>query len=295
MEIDYSEVFGVEPETGVEEQEAAAPAEQGVEEREAAEPAVEEHEEETDVGEPAQEKTEEDARYAAARRKAEADRDAEIERVRREAREATSRAVDDAIRSSGMVDPYLGKPITSKAELDAYLTRHQEEQAEAMQKKAGLTREQYQAFVNSLPEVRQARQAQAQAEDQAKQIREQTARARIEEQIREISALDPSVKSLGDLTKLESYPRLREMVQRGNTLVDAYKLANYDALTQRAAEASRKAAVRAAAGKEHLSTTVQRGTGAVTVPEDVKAEYKAFNPDATDEEIQKHYQKYVKK
>ena len=42
MEIDYNEVFGVTPETGAEEQEAAAPAEEGAEEQEVAAPAVDE-------------------------------------------------------------------------------------------------------------------------------------------------------------------------------------------------------------------------------------------------------------
>ena len=84
------------------------------------------------------------------------------------------------------------------------------------------------------------------------------------------------------------------MVKRGYSISDAYRLANYDALTQRAAEASRQAAISKAKSKEHLTATTQRGAGAVSVPDDVKAEYLAFNPDATEAEIQKHYQKYMK-
>ena len=290
MDIDYNEVF--ELETGAEEQEPAAPAEEGAEEQEVAEPAVDESGE---TQEEPPKKTEEDAKYAAARRKAEQERDAAIEKARKEAREEAQRTIDEAIRSSGLTDPYTGRPITTKAELDAYQARHQEEQARNLQKKAGLTQEQYQAFVNSLPEVRQARQAQEQAEKATREVREQAAKSKIEEQLKEISAIDPTIKGLGDLTKMENYQRFYELVKRGNTLTDAYKLANYDVLTQKAAEASRKTAITAAKSKEHLSPTTQRGAGAVSVPADIKAEYRAFNPDATDEEIQKHYQKYMKK
>ena len=131
MDIDYSEVFGLEPETGEEAQEVTAPAEQGAEEQESAAPAVEEvaqpPEDQADEGG----KTEDDARYAAARRKAEAERDAEIERIRRESQEETRRAIDEAIRSSGMTNPYTGQPITSKEELDAYQRQHQARQCAA--------------------------------------------------------------------------------------------------------------------------------------------------------------------
>ena len=117
----------------------------------------------------------------------------------------------------------------------------------------------------------------------------------IEGQVKEIAAIDPSIKEFGDLAKMDNYGRFHELVKKGNTLLDAYRLANFDALTQRAAQASRKAAIQSAASKEHLAPNPPRGTGAVSVPEDIKAEYRAFNPDATEEEIQKHYQKYMKK
>ena len=194
-----------------------------------------------------------------------------------------------------MTNPYTGQPITSKEELDAYQRQHQARQAQTFQKKAGLTPEEYQALVNSLPEVRQEREARVKAEAAARQVREREARAMIEEQVKEIAAIDPSIKEFGDLAKMANYGRFHELVKKGNTLLDAYRLANFDALTQRAAQASRKAAIQSAASKEHLAPNPPRGTGAVSVPEVIKAEYRAFNPDATEEEIQKHYQKYMKK
>ena len=151
-----------------------------------------------------------------------------------------------------------------------------------------MSAEQFQAFVNTLPEVRQAQAV-------TRRAREQAAQARIEEQLREISRLDPAVKGLGDLARMANYPRLYELVKRGNSLTEAYKLANYDALTQRAAQASKQAALNAARSKEHLAPTAQRGAGAASVPADVKEEYRALNPDATEAEIQQHYNRYLRK
>ena len=305
MEIDYGAVFDVEvPETttGTEETEIAAPSEetgtttaaaQGEEEQEAAAPAVEETEEceqpQTEV--PEQEpKTDRDAQFAAARRKAEAERDAAIA----QAKEDAQKQVDEFFKTSGLMNPYTGQPITTRAEYEAYRERFEADQKAKLMEKAGITQEEFQAFVQGLPEVRAARQAKAEAEAAARQAREQEAKARVDEQLRQIRAIDPTVKELGDLAKLDTYPKLYDMVKRGYSILDAYRLANYDTLTQRAAEASRKAAINSVQSKQHLKATESRGGGAIPVPDSVLEEYRVLNPGATKEEIQKHYQSYMK-
>lgn len=304
MEINYGAVFDVEvPETttGAEETEAAEPSEddttttaaQGAEEQEAAAPAVEETEEseQPQTEAPEQEpKTDRDAQFAAARRKAEAERDAAIAR----AKEDAQKQVDEFFKNSGLMNPYTGQPITTRAEYEAYRERFEADQKAKLMEKAGITQEEFQAFVQGLPEVRAARQAKAEAEAAARQAREQEAKARVDEQLRQIQAIDPTVKELGDLAKLDTYPKLYDMVKRGYSILDAYRLANYDTLTQRAAEASRKAAINSVQSKQHLKATESRGGGAIPVPDSVLEEYRVLNPGATKEEIQKHYQSYMK-
>ena len=253
MEIDYGAVFDVEvPETttGAEETEIAASSE----EQEAAAPAVEDTDEceqpQTEV--PEQEpKTDRDAQFAAARRKAEAERDAAIAR----AKEDAQKQVDEFFKTSGLMNPYTGQPITTRAEYEAYRERFEADQKAKLMEKAGITQEEFQAFVQGLPEVRAARQAKAEAEAAARQAREQEAKARVDEQLRQRQAIDPPVKELGDLAKLNTYPKLYDMVKRGYSLLDAYRLANYDTLTQRAAEASRKAANKEEIQKHYQSYT----------------------------------------
>lgn len=313
-DIDYGALFGIDAE-GAEVTEPAEPSAdttaQGANEQEPAEPAVVEQQEETtegaeDGGQSAggdspegqadgQKQTpEQNAKFAAARRKAEAERDAAIAKARQDAQAEAQRTIDEAFRNSGLSNPYTKKPITSKAEYDEYRARLEADRKARLLKKSGMSDDEFREFVQGLPEVKQAKEAQAAAETAARQAREQQAKLKVEEQLKEISALDPSIQELKDLAKMETYPKFYELVKRGNTLTDAFKLANYEALTGRAAAASRQAAINSAQGKQHLSPTTQRGAGAVSVPADVKAEYLAFNPDATDAEIQQHYNRYVK-
>ena len=208
-EIDYGSVFGEEAAEGANE---SAPAGQTTAEAPETEHAAGEKE-----TVPAGQSAEENARYAAARRKAERERDAALAQARAAARE------------------------------------------------------------------RDAAVAQAQAAAQRRQ------RMLLDEQITAIGKLDPSVKTVADLLQREEYPRIYGYVRRGLSVTDAFKLANYDTLTQTAAAVAKQAALNAASSKEHLAPTQTRGSGALTVPKDVKELYRLYNPDATDAEIREHY------
>lgn len=204
------------------------------------------------------------------------------------------KAVDEAFALSGMKNPYTGQPITSKAEYDAYREQFAQEQRAELLRRSGMSEAEFSRFVQELPEVRQASRDREELEKAVREAREAAAKVKVDEQLREISAMDPSVKSLADLPKMPTYPQFYELVRRGNTLTDAFRLANFDALAQRAAAGARQAAMNAQRGKEHLTETRTRGAGAVSVPADVREQYKLFNPDVTEEEIQKHYAKFHK-
>lgn len=310
-DIDYDALFGVdEGENG---QDVADPAEttedgaEGAEEQEVADPAaVDESGEEAEDGDTAddgegtdnnaadgegntgtQSKAER-AKYAAARRKAEAERDAAVKAAREEVARDAQRTLDETVASLGMKNPFTGKPITTKAELDAYRAAEAADRREKLIKRAGMSDSEYKEFVDNLPEVRAARDAKAQADAAAVQ-------QKVDAQLSEIAKFDPSVKSLADLAKTENYQKVYEMVKKGYDLLDAYKLANFDAVQKATADSTRQAAMNAAAGKSHMSTTTARGAGAVSVPSDVADIYRVFESDVTDAEIQRHYAKYAKK
>lgn len=282
-DIDYSAVFGLE---GEEVQEAAAPATEdnvGANEQEAAAPAGESQ----DGAEPEQKPSEEidhhvqtdeeNARYAAIRRKAEAD-----------AEKRMNAELDKSIASLGLTDPYTNKPITNHSEMQAYRQRFVEEQRKEMQEKAGMSPEDYQRFVDSLPEVQEGKKAQ-------QKVMDLEIRAKIDSQMREIQMISPEIKSMEDLSKLDNFEKLYDMVGKGYELADAYKVLNYDRLTAKAAEVAKQQALNSIGGKNHLQPVTPRGQGAVPVPVDVAAEYRALMPEATDAEIQAHYNKYARK
>lgn len=284
-EIDYNAVFGIE---GEEAQEAADPATEdnvGANEQEAAEPAGESHVEEGAETEqkPSDESShhvqtdEENARYAAMRRKAEAD-----------AEKRMNAELDKSIASLGLTDPYTNKPITNHAEMQAYRQRFVEEQRKEVQEKAGMSPEDYKRFVDSLPEVQAGKAAQ-------QKVMDLEIRAKIDSQMREIQMISPEIKSMEDLSKLDNFDKLYDMVGKGYELADAYKVLNYDRLTAKAAEAAKQQALNSIGGKNHLQPVTPRGQGAVPVPADVVAEYRALMPEATDAEIQAHYNKYARK
>ena len=286
-EKDYCELFGVEPE-GAEEQEVAEPAngeeldDEGAEEQEVAEPAEEEVQ---DEGEQEQEEPEEDgkqqtpqerARYAAIRRKAEAERDAAIKKAREDAQAAAQKSIEDAFASAGLVNPYTKQPIKSKADFDEYRAKLEEDRKNRILKRTGMSEEEFDRYVDSMPAVKAAKERAAAAEAAERAAKEEQAKARIEEQ-------------------MKTYQEFYALVKRGNSLSDAFKLVNYDKITRRIAAGAAQADRNAAASKAHLTRTAPRGRGSATVPPEIRAEYKAFMPDATDAEITAHYNKYLKK
>lgn len=104
--------------------------------------------------------------------------------------------------------------------------------------------------------------------------------------------MNPAIKSLDDIMAMETGSKFADAVRRGNNYVDAYRLANFDALQRGQRAAGEQAARNAAAGLQHQQRTRQTtGDTPAPVPAGVKAFYKALNPNATDAEISAHYNK----
>lgn len=81
------------------------------------------------------------------------------------------------------------------------------------------------------------------------------------EQLKAISAIDPQVTSLEDITKMETFGQFDAMVRQGYSLVDAYKLANFDSLAAKRAGAARQRVLNQTAGKAHLQPTPGKESG----------------------------------
>lgn len=300
-ETDYGALFGVDmggdagtADTAADAGTGAETDAQGEKEQDITDPAVEG--EGTDAGSDGKAQSPEvNSRYAAARRKAEAERDAAVLKAREESAAETKKQIEETIGFLGLTNPYTKQPIKTVEDLTAFRTARQQESKNKLMRAAGMNEEQYQQFVSDLPEVKAAREQQTAADEAAKKVMANEARAKLTEQMAEITAIDPEIKTVEDLKKMENYDRFYALVKKGNSLSDAYKLVNMDKIMAGNTAATRQAAINAANSKNHLDRTTTRGAGAVTVPKDVADMYRAFDPKITDAEIQRHYSKYKNK
>lgn len=151
-------------------------------------------------------------------------------------------------------------------------------------KKLGLSEAEFVRLLEDLPEIKTMKEALRESE-------EARAEAELEAQFREIRLLNPALRSLGELADMENYEQLCDMVARGYSLADAYRLANFETLMKDGMNAARQNAVNDIRSKQHLSKTQAVGEGGVTVPDEVRRLYLALNPDASLAEIQRHYAK----
>lgn len=261
-------------------------AEDGVTEQEVAEPAQEivetdtvmtgEGAEEQEVAEPAEQQQvqspEDNARFAAARRAA----------------EENQRRIDSvyARRFGNFKNPVTGKPIQSAQDyLDAMEAQEQMNRMEQLRQNGVDPNLLNDAILNN-PVMKQAQQMIAQQH-------EQQAASQIEQDIKNITAIDPSIKTVGDLAKQENFPQIMQLVRDHNLTVDmAYKLANMDKIAQRQSAAAQQAAINQVKGKSHLNPFTggdAAGQRMAEIPARELPVWREYYPDLSLEELRKKY------
>ena len=225
--------------------------------------------------------------FAEMRRKAEAE-------AKLKAQSTAAAEVDKIFADMGLRDPYTDKPITTKAEYDAYKQRHESEVIGKELGKAGISPDVINSIISSHPAIKEASEAAQAYKTAQEQAQQQSARVRLDEQIKEISALDPSIKTADDLMALPVYDKIRDYVRRGLSIVEAYKLTNMDKLTDKKTAAAAQSAINKVASKEHLTSTTSRGKGDNPIPRKQLEMYRLLRPNMTDKEIKADWAKHSK-
>ncbi len=286
-EIDYYEVLGVEkPEAakdeGAKEDENAGRPEntdenEGEKERPAAEDAVDDdddvdEDDDSDEGEDDDEQSDEDnARYAAIRRKAEAD---------------AAKQRDRAIADLGYTDED-GNPITTLDELTRFKQRESKQKADAEYEDElerlldyGMSEEEAEEIIENKRAAAEYKAVKGQLDEARNRQRQAEFDRKVEEELEMIREYDPSIKSIADLSKMDNFDAFKANVASGDNYITAY-LRSHKGKSRAGARDS---------GKSHLkSTSTRGGSGSGSIPESVYAEYLMFNPDATRKEIREHY------
>ena len=297
-EKDYLAAFGVQdtrecpPETDTEDSEVSEnPGETPEDVHEPETEAENGSDTETEAEGKAKQSRGKNAKYAAARREAEAERDkiiAERDQAIADAvAKAKAEARDELLAEIKLDDPYKKQPITNDAELKEYQAKHAEKQHEKLLRTTGQTEEQYQAMVENLPEVQEAKRKAAEAERVLEERKQADMKAWVERELAEVGKYNPAIRTAEDLAKDDQYQAILSYVDKGLSISDAYKMAHFDDLSTRK---GRQQAINQA-GKAHMTSTKSRGEGPMEVPSDEFDWYRTLNPKATKEQIAKHYQR----
>lgn len=246
-----------------------------------------------DPGPNNQQSAEERHRQAAARR----------ERAQQEAEAATLariEAAEDQVYAellAGQINPFTGKPITTKAEYRAYQQMKAQQSTNAAMEKAGLDPKMIQQLVQQelapmkqQMQASQAKQATAEAAEFNRKV--EAAKAQAAKNI--AAAYDPSIKSFDDILAMPTVGRFNELLQRGNSFEDSFYLANREAIDKRRAEAAYRKGADAGANRQHLSPVQQvKGREPVKVPAGVARNFREAMPGITDAEIAAQYAEYL--
>ena len=196
--------------------------------------------------------------------------------------------VDKKLKKIGMINPDTNEPVKDRDEYEELRGQRMSQERQEFMEKYGMDEKQYYDFVGGLPEVRAARIAQQRAISLGVETE-------LRDELRQIREMDKSVSTLEDLKNNPGYDRIVEQVRLGNSLADAYRLTNFDALMKSAAEREKQAAINSIHGKSYMTAAAQRqGGGMEPVPEQVMDQYRIFNPGASEEDIQRHYNRAIK-
>lgn len=289
MENEFWSAFGVEK-----------PKDEGGKEQEVAEPADTEGEDLNDTGDsdPEQEEQEQEeqeeqkpkaqtaeARRAAAARRREQERaayEAELTKKFNERLAAAAKGIK--LRGgNGTSD------IVSLEDLEALAAATAQQKLERELGQGKLSAESLQTAVLNTPGVKEAVAAAKASKEQADAATKAANLSRYQAdmavQLAEIRRLDPSIKSIDDIIRMETGPEFAEYVRKGVSPVKAFKAANVDQIVDKARKAGAQAQRNAAAGKAHMKPAAAGGKTGVEITEAMRARYRAFIPDITDEQI----------
>ena len=296
----------VDTESGAQVQEIAEPAaeETNLESNVSTEPAAgsadpEEPENKAvnDSGSQKNMQTPEERRANAARRRQQEQQaavESAVAAARQQEQEKYTAQLNQVFARAGLVDSATGKPITNLQEFEQWYKGFTDAKLQQDLKSGKLSKDTIDQLISNHPAVKQAEQVISQLNTAQEQQRIAADKARIDDQLAKIAELNPGIKGLQDILQMPTAAAFRANVAKGMDFLDAYRLANMDAIAEDKAQRARQAAQTNERGKEHLvSTGNSRGAGAASVPPDQMRLYRMMNPRATDAQIQAHFNKYL--
>lgn len=199
-------------------------------------------------------------------------------------------------RRAGLKNSISGAEITSREEFEDWYKAYEAARLEKELREGKLTPEALQQAARRAVEERM--QA-APPPPPPPMPRQELTQEQIDREMAAIHQMDESINKPEDLLKMPTWGAFQDAVmRRGCSFVEAFRLANFDAIMARQRENTAKraaqAAVNNARSKDHLAASKSKGVGGVAVPGDIFALYRKMDPGMSEADIQADYNQYIK-
>lgn len=228
---------------------------------------------------------------AARRRKAEeqARIDAAVEQAVKAERGRAEADMAAFFAKAQLKNTLTGEPITTMEQFNAWNEAYTADKLSRELAAGKLTPESLHKAIEDSPVVKKAQEIIRNSEQEAQRRQQEQAKARIDADLLEIQKYDPAIKEVKDLLTMPNFPKFREYVNKGLSYKDAYFLVNRESMAAAQAQAARQQAASNARSKDHLGPTSIQGDGALSVPAEEMKLYQMLLPNATQAQIQAHY------
>lgn len=123
--------------------------------------------------------------------------------------------------------------------------------------------------------------------------RQKEEEALITDAINQINVMDPDIKSVEDLVKLENYDEFYDLIKKGYSIPDAYKVVAFDKITARKVDNATQNAITNANSKNHMKNISGSKSTEVVIPQEILETYHKNMPNMSDKEIREHYSKFL--
>jgi hypothetical protein len=186
-------------------------------------------------------------------------------------------------------NPETGQPIRSAKDYYEAMSAQERMNAREQMQQNGIDPNVIDNLIANSPAVRQAQAATA-------ELNNYRAQQKLEADYKEILALDPSLNGVEDILNDPSMPLMAERVAQGMSLVDAYKIVNFDKVFNSKEAAVKQQTINQVKGKNHLSTgaAVNVSSDLEDIPANMLEDFKDRFPEKSPKELKALYNQVLK-
>lgn len=186
-------------------------------------------------------------------------------------------------------NPETGAPIRSAQDYYEAMAAQERLNAREQMQQNGIDPNMIDNLIANSPAVRQAQAATA-------ELNSYRAQQKLEADYKEILALDPSLNGIEDILNDPSMPLMTEKVAQGMSLVDAYKIVNFNRVFASKESAVKQQTINQVKGKNHLATgaAINVNDTEEDIPASMVSQFKDMFPEKSMKELKALYNNTIR-